>query len=172
MREYSLQKFVSIMAGMPLDSFDVADVGGKKRMAFTTVLGQNHLKVSQINPFFKSYTTFNIEESTDVILDILQPVPTVYMNRYDLVLSFDALEHITDPFRACSNMIVMGKPGGYIYMATVFSWKLHGRGDYFRFSPDGLRLCFKGVTEISCGWDEDDHYIKRQTGVYFFGRIA
>jgi SAM-dependent methyltransferase len=171
MRQHSVEKFLSVTEEIPLDTFNVADIGGKEMMAWRTDELAQYLKLNQIKSFFKTYTSFNLEQHCDIILDISNEPPQEYKDKYDMVISFDTLEHTPNPFEVCSNIIKMIKPDGLVYLATVFSWKLHGRQDYFRFSPDGLRVCFENkATEISCGWDEDISYIKNQTGVYFFGR--
>jgi SAM-dependent methyltransferase len=84
--------------------------------------------------------------------------------RFDLVFSFDTLEHVPNPFLFCENMIFVAKPGGYIYVATVLEWPYHpSPEDYFRFTPTGLRELFlsplnhlRGEIQILwCDWGSD-----------------
>lgn len=74
---------------------------------------------------------------------------------YGVVLSFDTLEHVEDPFRFCRHLVDIAQDGGHIYLQTVFSWEYHpSPQDYFRYSPEGLRRCFRGApaTVVASGW--------------------
>jgi hypothetical protein len=78
---------------------------------------------------------------------------------FDVVLSFDTLEHVEDPFRFCRNLVEIAAPGGHIYVQTVFSWEYHpSPQDYFRYSPEGLKLCLRDVpaTILDAGWVVDE----------------
>ncbi|MDI9430196.1 MAG: methyltransferase domain-containing protein [Planctomycetota bacterium] len=92
---------------------------------------------------------------------------------FDLVFTFDTLEHVRNPFLFCEHLIAIAKPGGYVFAATVFSWSYHpAPEDYFRFSPAGLRevfvnRCNRHSTEfevLHSGWGSD------KKGVLLFGR--
>ena len=74
---------------------------------------------------------------------------------FGVVLSFDTLEHVEDPFRFCRNLVAVASGGGLIYVQTVFSWPYHpSPQDYFRYSPEGLRVCFRDThaTVLESGW--------------------
>jgi methyltransferase family protein len=74
---------------------------------------------------------------------------------FEVVLSFDTLEHVDDPFRFCRHLVEIAASGGHIYVQTVFSWEYHpSPQDYFRYSPEGLRVCFRGLraTVLDAGW--------------------
>jgi len=76
-------------------------------------------------------------------------------NSYGVVLSFDTLEHVEDPFRFCRHLVDIAKEGGYIYIQSVFSWEYHpSPQDYFRYSPEGLTRCFQGAPAavLASGW--------------------
>ncbi len=92
--------------------------------------------------------------------DFLDPACAAALaDQYDLVLCFDTLEHVSDPFAFCRHLVQVTRPGGYIYLATVFSWEYHpSPHDYFRFSPDGLGACFAGTPAemIKCGWHKPE----------------
>jgi SAM-dependent methyltransferase len=88
-------------------------------------------------------------------------------NRFDLVVSFDTLEHVSDPFLFCRNFVRIAKPGGYLYLATVFSWVYHpSPEDYFRFSPTGLARCFEGADAQLLEFD----WTEKEIGVFAFLR--
>ena len=77
---------------------------------------------------------------------------------FGVVLSFDTLEHVKDPFRFCRNLVAVASGGGLIYVQTVFSWPYHpSPQDYFRYSPEGLRVCFRDThaTVLDSGWIVD-----------------
>lgn len=80
-------------------------------------------------------------------------------NKYDTVFSFDTLEHVSDPFKFCRHLMSVVKPGGTIYVSTVFSHEYHpSPQDYFRYSPEGLRMCFQGIENVAiegAGWEEE-----------------
>jgi hypothetical protein len=94
--------------------------------------------------------------SSDTQADFLDEASIARLaDRYDLVLSFDTLEHVSDPFAFCHNLVRVARPGGSIYLATVFGWEYHpSPKDYWRFSPDGLRVCFAGTPArmLECNW--------------------
>jgi SAM-dependent methyltransferase len=86
-------------------------------------------------------------------------------DQFDLVVSFETLEHVTNPFRLCEHLAYVTRPGGYIWVSTVFSYVYHpSPEDYFRFSPAGLKQCFLDKANSYCdqlqvvwaGWDGDD----------------
>lgn len=115
--------------------------------------------IPNIQFFDKGFNASIIETSSDFEADFLVDKNIIpILNLFDLVVSFDTLEHISNPFIFCSNLVRIAKPGGYIYLQTVFSWEYHpSPQDYFRFSPEGLRECFAGSTAeiLECGWDSE-----------------
>jgi len=94
-------------------------------------------------------------------------------SRFDLVFSFDTLEHVKNPFLFSEHLIAITRPGGYVFAATVFSWSYHpAPEDYYRFSPAGLRELFENsynrnsgeFSVLHCSWGSD------QKGVVLFGQ--
>ncbi len=91
---------------------------------------------------------FTIDEQVAPLLDT-----------YDMAISFDTLEHVDKPVDFCRNLLRVVKPGGYVYLQTVFKYQYHpSPEDYYRFSPTGLKECFRdsGGDILECGWDEFD----------------
>ncbi len=77
-------------------------------------------------------------------------------NSFDLVVSDQVLEHVAgDPFTAIKESYRVLKPGGIAIHATVLLFQIHGYpSDYWRFTPEGLRLLCEDFGEIvdSGGW--------------------
>jgi len=111
---------------------------------------------------------FNIEHiggAAEEQVDFLEAETISHLrSRFDLVYCFDTLEHVSNPFLFCEHLVDITRPGGYLYVSTVFQWPYHpSPEDYFRFSPDGLRELFcspanrlhEEVEVIWCGWESD-----------------
>jgi SAM-dependent methyltransferase len=64
-------------------------------------------------------------------------------NVFDTLISFQVLEHVTQPWQALQEMGRVLKPGGYLLLSTPQMWHLHETPhDFYRFTPFGLRyLC-------------------------------
>lgn len=77
---------------------------------------------------------------------------------FDVVISDQVLEHVEKPWMAVSESFRVLRPGGLVIHTTCFQKTIHGDwegwGDYFRFTPEGLKsLCPKGTEFIACtGW--------------------
>ena len=145
----------------------------KRRLAIgrgQTVVTENPLlKIIPDICFLDSgFNASAIRTEATIDADFLDPeVLRPLRDKFDLVLSFDTLEHVRDPFRFCAHLAKAVRPGGHLFLATVFSWPHHpSPEDYFRFSPAGLRLCLEGsgVEILECEWDVYD------VSVYAWGR--
>lgn len=67
--------------------------------------------------------------------------PPADVPTYDVVLCEQVLEHVTDPWAAARTLRQLCRPGGWVIVSTPFLLKIHeAPGDYWRFTPDGLRL--------------------------------
>jgi SAM-dependent methyltransferase len=70
--------------------------------------------------------------------------------RYDVVICEQVLEHVPDPWAAASNLREMCAPHGHVIVSTPFLVKVHelplfAMGDYWRFTPRGLRTLLEGA---------------------------
>ena len=73
---------------------------------------------------------------------------------FDVVVSDQVFEHIEgDPFDAMAETFRVLKKGGLVVHTTVLLFQIHGYpSDYWRFTPDGLRLLCRGQGDVlNCG---------------------
>lgn len=74
----------------------------------------------------------------------------------DVVFCEQVLEHVPDPVRAVKNLYALLRPGGLLVVSVPFMVRIHNEpGDYWRFSPQGLRelLSRQGFVVERCdGW--------------------
>jgi SAM-dependent methyltransferase len=75
---------------------------------------------------------------------------------FDVVVSDQVLEHVeADPRRAVAESLRVVKPGGICVHTSCLINPIHfGPGDYWRFTPDGLRLLVDHTVEVmeTGGW--------------------
>jgi SAM-dependent methyltransferase len=70
---------------------------------------------------------------------------------FDGAVTFQVLEHVSEPDRALNEIARVLVPGGTLVGSVPFIWPVHGDPhDYFRFSADGLRYLLRrfAQTEI------------------------
>ncbi len=76
-------------------------------------------------------------------------------NSFDFCLSDQVLEHVQgNPYKAFEESIRVVKPGGFIIHTTCFINEVHHfPGDFWRFTPDALRLMSEsfGTEVMTCG---------------------
>lgn len=64
--------------------------------------------------------------------------------RFDVVICEQVIEHVVDPYKAAENLRGLCSPGGHVIVSTPFLIRVHelpafAMGDYWRFTPRGLR---------------------------------
>jgi SAM-dependent methyltransferase len=63
---------------------------------------------------------------------------------FDTVISFEVLEHVTNPQQMVAEIQRVLKPGGRVILTTPFLWGEHCQPhDYFRFTLYGLKRLFE-----------------------------
>jgi len=73
-------------------------------------------------------------------------------NTFDMVISEFMLEHVSSPFTVCAEMVRVLKPGGRLYVSYPFIHPYHSfPGDYFRYTPTGLKRMLPGMRVVSQG---------------------
>lgn len=66
---------------------------------------------------------------------------------FDAVFSYDVLEHVSDPFKAASEIVRVLKPGGVLHVDVPFLQTEHGYPNhYFNMTRAGLRALFADLT--------------------------
>lgn len=74
---------------------------------------------------------------------------------FDFVLSDQVFEHIEgDPQDAINETMRVLKKGGYAVHTTCMFTAIHGPGDFWRFTPEGLSYLCRGASRVveSAGW--------------------
>lgn len=71
---------------------------------------------------------------------------------FDVAVCLSILEHVPYPQKAISELHRVLKPGGKIWVQLPFAYPYHeGPQDYWRASPQGLRIWMSDFDEIKCG---------------------
>jgi SAM-dependent methyltransferase len=86
---------------------------------------------------WRSFTSLNFPE-----FDLCAPLQG--RERYDVVICEQVIEHVVDPVKAAENLYGLCAPGGHVIVSAPFLIRVHelpayGMGDYWRFTPRGLR---------------------------------
>ncbi|MEM3433753.1 MAG: FkbM family methyltransferase [Candidatus Methanomethyliaceae archaeon] len=169
MRKSSVEDCIKVLKHFGIDPSqgEAIDVGGTDVVYLDNGFAPNPLLEISPNLTFLD-KGFNVKRTggiVDMLIDFLDAEAITHLKgRFDLVYCFDTLEHVSNPFLFCEHLIDITKPGGYIYVSTVFEWPYHpSPDDYFRFSPDGLKELFCNIANrhhaevkvIWCGWETD-----------------
>lgn len=88
---------------------------------------------------------------------------------FDGIVCNAILEHVENPVKAIAELYRVLKTGGRIWVEAPFNQPYHPTpGDFWRVTPDGLRIWMRQFKELSSG----AFYIKKSliyTGTYFYG---
>jgi len=71
------------------------------------------------------------------------------------VVCVSALEHFEKPWAAAAQIARVVRPGGLLFVSAPFVFPFHEEPhDYWRYTPDALRVLFgPAFTETFCGWE-------------------
>lgn len=73
---------------------------------------------------------------------------------FNAVVCWSVLEHVPHPHRAIAELHRVLKPGGQIWVQLPFLFPYHADpNDYWRVTPNGLRIWMEDFQEIECGCD-------------------
>lgn len=127
------------------------DVNGTVRPAFSTA---DVLVGIDIREGPNVDHVFDIEELAPWCA--LSP-PWLVADRFDVVVSAEMLEHTPHPWKAIEGMVHALRPGGRLILTTRSAG--FGRhdypADYWRFSPEALRILFEDVGLVDVEVEED-----------------
>jgi SAM-dependent methyltransferase len=118
MRQTMNREMADVLLSLPPEGHDAVEVSGRLRSGLP----------------WRSFTYLEYPE-----FDLCSPEPP--SGDYDVVICEQVLEHVPDPSVALSNLRSLCRPGGRLLVSTPFLVRIHDMpGDYWRFTPDGLRL--------------------------------
>lgn len=89
---------------------------------------------------------------------------------FDIVVCIAVLEHVQHPQQAVNELFRVLRPNGSVWVELPWVQPFHEMPkDYWRASPDGLRLWMSRFSELKC-----DHFALNRsalnTGVYYYGQ--
>jgi len=96
----------------------------------------------------------------DIEADICDAWYLSNLEKADVVVCTEVLEHVFNPFSAVDGLAAMLKPGGKVVVSTPFNFRIHGpRPDRWRFTEDGLRALFHKFDIRSIHTLESDRFL-------------
>jgi hypothetical protein len=111
-----------------------------------------------VNPFrHATVETLDIDPDSGAthIADLCDRLPHDLIERYDLIICTEVIEHCIDPFAAAHAIMLMLKPQGTAYVTTPFNLRIHNpQPDLWRFTERGLRELFKNYDIVSLEAEE------------------
>ncbi len=122
---------------------------------------KQHNEILEIGPTSNRDLSLEFKKATLHTLDIVEDTKITFKAdicnyeeihqisyRYDVILLFEVLEHVRDPFRALECLNHLLRPNGLLYISTPFNFRIHGPlPDNWRFTIHGLRVL------LSNGWE-------------------
>lgn len=97
------------------------------------------------------YFVINPEKGHPPIEELPKHMPGLF----GTVTCLNVIEHVEDPFKVYEAMKALMKPDSLLIIETVFSFPYHpSPHDYWRFSPEALRLmgARSGLKVLECDW--------------------
>lgn len=73
---------------------------------------------------------------------------------FNFICATDVFEHLQQPWIAAENIVQLLRPGGVVFISTVWSWRYHPVPiDYWRFSHECLKYLFRELDCIEAEFD-------------------
>ena len=96
---------------------------------------------------------------TDIVANA-QSMPQLATASFDSLLCLEVLEHCTDPFALAREALRILRPGGAAVISAPMNYVIHEHpGDYWRFTPAGLKLLFAAGAEVlECAIEGDPEH--------------
>ncbi len=98
---------------------------------------------------FPDYVTFDLCEANEP--DIVGDAASMSLEdgRFNCVLCNQLLEHVPDPSKVVNEIYRVLKDDGACILSVPFMYRIHpDPKDYWRFTPDSLRLLFKDFRSV------------------------
>jgi len=145
------ESFLADCAGKPCIQISVKDEIGRK-------FGPNWVSVDK-------YDSREMIDRHDDIEDLKFPDESFYG-----AVCWSVLEHVPNPQLAVAELHRVLKPGGIVWIQVPFLFPYHeSPNDYWRVTPNGLRIWMAQFEEIMCACDYWAA-TKLVAGSYFYGR--
>lgn len=111
--------------------------------------------------FFKKATVVTVGlNGCDITADLCEPGYLSTVEKADVVICTEVLEHVFNPFEAVKGISSMLKTGGKVAASTPFNFRIHGPlPDRWRFTEFGLRALFRGFDIRSIDALESDRFL-------------
>jgi SAM-dependent methyltransferase len=145
------ERFLADCAGKPCIQIAVKDEIGHK-------FGPNWVSVDK-------YDDRDMIDRRDDIEDLKFPDGS-----FDGAVCWSVLEHVPHPQVAVAELYRVLKPGGVIWVQVPFLFPYHpSPSDYWRVTPNGLRVWMEAFEEIKCACD---YWARTRlvAATYFYGR--
>lgn len=85
-------------------------------------------------------------DGVDIVANLEDALPDD-LGRFDHVECMSVLEHSRRPWLLAANLQKLMRKGATIYLTVPFVWRVHDYpSDYWRFTQDGIRALFPGIT--------------------------
>lgn len=144
----------------------IPEIESVSRDGFSEAFLKDHLKASKV-----SVGDVDAYQGADLIVNLNKPVESDLIDKFDTLIDFGTLEHLSNLTCAIENYFKLLKPGGfYCFLLPANNWLDHG---FFQFSPtfftdfcaqnDGIvgRDLFYVCSNRLLHFSESDHYIRR-----------
>lgn len=93
----------------------------------------------------------------DVVVDLEEPGAAAALGRFDHVECISVLEHARRPWLVAATIEAVLVPGGTLHLQVPFVWRVHDYpGDLWRFTDQGVRALFSGITWSALMYASDD----------------
>lgn len=141
---------------------------------------QHELTMAQLDDFFSKYGSDNVADiggaGYEERLSLLGVTPDVYdlsggfdicktelPRKYSTIICCNTFEHIIDPYAAAQNIVKSLRPGGVVFITTLWKYDYHAytteEGHYvpdtYRYTTEALSMLFGELEEKRC-WYEDE----------------
>jgi len=129
----------------PLEQFEATHV---RPMAGRTLIIGSRVTTNKIDRRSLYKDALGVDmmpgDGVDRVINMEEPLPDIGL--FEHVECTSVLEHSRRPWLMAENIERVLRPGGTLFLAAPFVWKIHAYpDDYFRFTPNGVRSLFTRI---------------------------